>query len=174
MCLWEDHPTTLSALPAVSVTFPSWTSSTPQMRAGGCVRSTTGSPSPSVMSVNCLLWRGCSQQWTGSSTQPASPALSAQSYWMENLSWRKERSSTAGSVMPSKIVCHYNFVPTILYNCRFKAAQCYRCDQAIVSTVGKRMTLITCDGKNYHYQCYSCKVKTTFYMHVFHSSYLAM
>lgn len=40
---------------------------------------------------------------------------------------------------------------------KFKAAQCYRCEQAIVSTVGKRMTLITCDGKNYHYQCYSCK-----------------
>jgi len=40
---------------------------------------------------------------------------------------------------------------------RFKAAQCHRCGEAIVSAVGKRMTLITCDGKNYHYQCYSCK-----------------
>merc|ERR1719350_2405560 len=40
---------------------------------------------------------------------------------------------------------------------KFKAAQCYRCGDAIVSAVGKRMTLITCDGKHYHYQCYSCK-----------------
>lgn len=40
---------------------------------------------------------------------------------------------------------------------RYKAAQCYRCGEAIVSTVGKRMTLITCDDKQYHYKCYSCK-----------------
>jgi len=40
---------------------------------------------------------------------------------------------------------------------RFKAAQCCRCKEAIVSAVGKRMTLITCEGKNYHYQCYTCK-----------------
>eukprot|EP00092_Neocalanus_flemingeri_P002497 GFUD01002673.1.p1 GENE.GFUD01002673.1~~GFUD01002673.1.p1 ORF type:complete len:325 (-),score=77.97 GFUD01002673.1:11-985(-) len=41
---------------------------------------------------------------------------------------------------------------------KFKAAQCHRCGEAIVSNVGKRMTLITCDEKNYHYQCYTCQV----------------
>lgn len=40
---------------------------------------------------------------------------------------------------------------------KFKAAQCHRCNEAIVSSVGKRMTLITCEGKKYHYKCYSCQ-----------------
>lgn len=40
---------------------------------------------------------------------------------------------------------------------KFKADQCHRCKEAIVSSVGKRMTLITCDDKKYHYQCYCCQ-----------------
>merc|ERR1719334_1097148 len=40
---------------------------------------------------------------------------------------------------------------------RLRAPRCYRCEEAIMSSLGKRATLITCDGNKYHYQCYSCK-----------------
>jgi len=40
---------------------------------------------------------------------------------------------------------------------RHKAPKCFRCEQPIVSSLGKRMTLITCNSNKYHYQCYACK-----------------
>jgi len=40
---------------------------------------------------------------------------------------------------------------------RTKAPKCERCKSAIVSEPGKRTTVITCNGKQYHHNCYTCK-----------------
>jgi len=38
-----------------------------------------------------------------------------------------------------------------------KAPWCSRCEKVIISEPGKRTTVITCEDKKYHYQCYTCK-----------------
>ena len=43
---------------------------------------------------------------------------------------------------------------------RHSAAVCCRCEEPIVSSRGKRVTVITCQGKKYHHNCYTCKVST--------------
>ena len=42
---------------------------------------------------------------------------------------------------------------------RHVAAWCSRCQEPIVSSRGGRTTLITCEGRKYHYNCYTCKVR---------------
>merc|ERR1712156_951827 len=39
---------------------------------------------------------------------------------------------------------------------KYKAAQCVRCNQGIVNTGTTKTNLVTCQGKNYHEQCYTC------------------
>jgi len=40
---------------------------------------------------------------------------------------------------------------------RYKAKQCFNCGEGIVSSSERKTTLITCEGRNYHEQCYNCK-----------------
>jgi len=39
---------------------------------------------------------------------------------------------------------------------KYKAAQCVRCNNGIVSTGSAKTSLVTCQGKSYHEQCYTC------------------
>jgi len=39
---------------------------------------------------------------------------------------------------------------------KYKAAQCVRCNKGIVSTGSAKTSLVTCQGKSYHEQCYTC------------------
>merc|ERR1711971_163563 len=39
---------------------------------------------------------------------------------------------------------------------KYKAAQCVRCNNGIVSMGSAKTSLVTCQGKSYHEQCYTC------------------
>lgn len=39
---------------------------------------------------------------------------------------------------------------------KYKAAQCVRCCQGIVSTGQRKTSLVTCQGRTYHQDCYTC------------------
>merc|ERR1712192_313257 len=39
---------------------------------------------------------------------------------------------------------------------KYKAAQCVRCNKGIVSMGSAKTSLVTCQGKSYHEQCYTC------------------
>jgi len=61
--------------------------------------------------------------------------------------------------------CALDGVPYIMdgkaINCkdcyaRYKAKQCHVCNEGIVSSGDTKTTLITCEGRDYHEQCYNC------------------
>lgn len=39
---------------------------------------------------------------------------------------------------------------------KYKAAQCVRCSAGIVNTSDRKTSLVTCQGKTYHQECYTC------------------
>jgi len=39
---------------------------------------------------------------------------------------------------------------------KYKAAKCVRCSQGIVSSGERKTSLVTCQGKTYHQECYTC------------------